>query len=329
MDELSRSLRAAREAAGLSLADLAWRTHYSKALIGHLETGKRAVKPEHVEAYSRALGVEVTLDPPNVEHVRRLVAELVAADVSGGGDAGEALRAFRHERRRVLAARAERDLHAAVGELGEVAGWLLFEAERNDEMRSVNLEALHLSRMARDSSTELLTLQNMALHAEDVGQPGESLAISQMVLEARRLSPRLTALFRAREARALAQLGDTSEARRMFRLSKALHAEGARDDDPSWSWWVTDTQMAWHEGHLAADSGDHSTAIDALASVVDPNTDEELRLMFSVCTSLALMQARAHSREAATTIAMCETMSNSVRSVRSEANLRRAVRLAS
>ncbi|MCE7009350.1 helix-turn-helix transcriptional regulator [Kibdelosporangium philippinense] len=47
----------AREAAGVSLSALAARTHYSKPLLGHLETGKRRVKPEHVLAYSRALSV--------------------------------------------------------------------------------------------------------------------------------------------------------------------------------------------------------------------------------------------------------------------------------
>ncbi|WP_255375468.1 helix-turn-helix transcriptional regulator [Saccharomonospora sp. CUA-673] len=39
---------------------MAARTHYSKALLGHLETGKRVVRPEHVTAYSRALNVSTT-----------------------------------------------------------------------------------------------------------------------------------------------------------------------------------------------------------------------------------------------------------------------------
>ncbi|WP_280480858.1 helix-turn-helix domain-containing protein, partial [Nocardia cyriacigeorgica] len=44
--------RAAREAAGLSLSAMAARTHYSKPLLGMLETGRRQVKPEHVRAYA-------------------------------------------------------------------------------------------------------------------------------------------------------------------------------------------------------------------------------------------------------------------------------------
>ncbi|WP_028477333.1 helix-turn-helix domain-containing protein [Nocardia sp. CNY236] len=50
-------LRAAREAARLSLSAMAARTHYSKPLLGMLETGQRQIGPEHVRAYADALGV--------------------------------------------------------------------------------------------------------------------------------------------------------------------------------------------------------------------------------------------------------------------------------
>jgi transcriptional regulator with XRE-family HTH domain/tetratricopeptide (TPR) repeat protein len=56
---LAARLRKAREDAGVSLAGLAARTHYSKPLLGMLETGKRTIKPEHVVAYSRALNVAI------------------------------------------------------------------------------------------------------------------------------------------------------------------------------------------------------------------------------------------------------------------------------
>lgn len=59
MVELAANLRAARESAGVSLAAMSRRTHYSKALLGHLETGTRAIHSEHVTAYSHALDVAV------------------------------------------------------------------------------------------------------------------------------------------------------------------------------------------------------------------------------------------------------------------------------
>jgi transcriptional regulator with XRE-family HTH domain len=48
-------LRAVREAAGVSLAALAAKTHYSKSHLGNVETGERPVTPDVVLAYERAL----------------------------------------------------------------------------------------------------------------------------------------------------------------------------------------------------------------------------------------------------------------------------------
>ncbi|WP_328610384.1 helix-turn-helix domain-containing protein [Amycolatopsis sp. NBC_00345] len=46
--DLGARLRRARTDAGVSLAALATRTHYSKPLLGLLETGKRTISPDHV-----------------------------------------------------------------------------------------------------------------------------------------------------------------------------------------------------------------------------------------------------------------------------------------
>ena len=39
----------------------------------------------------------------------------------------------------------ERDLQAAAGKLAEVAGWLLYDAVRQDDARRMNQEALYFS----------------------------------------------------------------------------------------------------------------------------------------------------------------------------------------
>jgi hypothetical protein len=65
----------------------------------------------------------------------------------------------------------ERDLYAAAGELGEVAGWLLYDTGERDLMRRVNHEAPHLSRLAGDHSMALLILQHMSMHAGHLGRP--------------------------------------------------------------------------------------------------------------------------------------------------------------
>lgn len=56
MGDVGGKLRAAREAAGLSLADMARRTNYGKGYLGNVETGRRKAPVEVVLAYERALG---------------------------------------------------------------------------------------------------------------------------------------------------------------------------------------------------------------------------------------------------------------------------------
>jgi transcriptional regulator with XRE-family HTH domain len=56
MDTTGARLREARQAAGISLAALAGRTHYSKSYLGLIETGCRTATADVVLAYERELG---------------------------------------------------------------------------------------------------------------------------------------------------------------------------------------------------------------------------------------------------------------------------------
>jgi transcriptional regulator with XRE-family HTH domain len=72
--DIGERLRAARQAAGLSLAELAARIPFSRSYLGHVETGTRVASADVVAAYMRACG-EMTCDPVT------LVGVLGRADV--------------------------------------------------------------------------------------------------------------------------------------------------------------------------------------------------------------------------------------------------------
>jgi transcriptional regulator with XRE-family HTH domain len=61
MDSFGTTLRALRESAGLSLYALAGRITWSKAAIGHVETGVRLPSPEIAAALDRSLGANGVL----------------------------------------------------------------------------------------------------------------------------------------------------------------------------------------------------------------------------------------------------------------------------
>lgn len=91
-EELGQLLRAARLDAGSSLSRMAELTHFSKSYLGQVETGTRAVTPEVLEAYGRALGAAMwrrEITHPRLVRVKgtqRLV-ELVRSVQSGRPDA--------------------------------------------------------------------------------------------------------------------------------------------------------------------------------------------------------------------------------------------------
>lgn len=242
----------------------------------------------------------VRLDSGYVDTLRGRIRELVDLDIQFGGDQSSvvALQLFRSVLRKLGAAHCdsgiERDLYAAAGELGEVTGWLLYDAGKHDLVRRVNHEALHLSRLAGDHSMELLILQNMSMHAGHLSRPVEALRIARMVLESNRLSPRLQALFRTREARALALAGDDSTAKRTFHHARSLYLDGVRDDDPSWAWWINDQELAWHEAMIQADSADWNRAADTFQASIEVAPGREVRRRYNHLASL--LDAQIHAQ---------------------------------
>lgn len=205
MDELGARLRAAREDAGMSLAAVAARTHYSKPLLGLLETGKRTIKPEHVIAYSRALNVAVAMlygrrdDPLRVAHEwlvadtpptchtasgRRVGPSLASEleqrvielrhldDVIGGGDLVPLVRRELTDAERVVnessySEHTGRRLLTVVGELAQLAGWVASDAGQHIEAQQVYLSGVSA---AQDAGNRALAGQLLSSLSYQNGQ---------------------------------------------------------------------------------------------------------------------------------------------------------------
>lgn len=178
MTDFGAALRAARDTAGVSLAAMVARTHYSKSMLGLLETGKRTVAPEHVEAYSRALSIpaEILLGPPDdplrIAHEwlvsdspsvvrlragRRVGGMLAEAlenrvielrhldDLLGGGDLFPVVAKELSEVRKVTQSASYtenvgRRLLTVLGELAQLAGWVASDAGRYAQAQRIYLE---------------------------------------------------------------------------------------------------------------------------------------------------------------------------------------------
>jgi transcriptional regulator with XRE-family HTH domain len=77
---VGEALRAARNAASISLCVMATRTHYSKPYLSMVETGKRPATTDVIKAYERVLGIGQLGDDVNRRDFFK-VASLVAGNI--------------------------------------------------------------------------------------------------------------------------------------------------------------------------------------------------------------------------------------------------------
>ncbi len=215
-----------------------------------------------------------------LDELRRTISHLVAIEgVHGGAELAPIARGFRRSQRilgegRYLPA-IERDLEAVTAEFGELCGWLLFDAERQDQARAVNAEALNLAHIAGDTSMEWFILSNQALASAHTGRDREALRISQRMTDRDELPSRVRALFDVRAARALASLGDETAALRAFDRAQSGFADGTTNRDPVWSWWFDERELAGHAGMVHASLGNYEKALPSLATAVERSEGRE------------------------------------------------------
>lgn len=247
-----------------------------------------------LEEISASYKTGAPIDSDYIEGLHHDIKEYVRLDQRQGGGITSQLivQGFHQARRRMetseIRKELKRDTLSAVSEIAEVAGWSLYDAEHHDQAQEMNIKALSLARKAGDRSMELFILQNMSMHAGHLGRARESLDIAHLALSMGHLSPRVQSLFRLREARSLAQLGAATDARRQLKRAKELHSEGIRDDDPHWSWWVDETEFAWHEGMLTTHLGDKVKALDFFDFAASGIPERRTRTYYSYRASALL-----------------------------------------
>ncbi|WP_107397894.1 helix-turn-helix domain-containing protein [Streptomyces acidiscabies] len=207
--------------------------------------------------------------------IRQTTERLVALDneVHGLPIADMAARAFKRVHRRLGSGdydqKSEHDIQAAAAELAEVTGWALFNEGKFRPSRRFGQEALFLAKLAGDRSVELITLQNMGMLAGWSGRAREELAIARSVLDKGKLSPRVEAMFRAREGQGLAGSGRFSEASRSFDHARSLLLDSAPSDEPSWVWWVSSREIDRQQGRVYHEAGDWNAAIPILERAME------------------------------------------------------------
>lgn len=283
--------------------------------------------------------VELRASPEQAaEAVRSVSARVVALDTRDGarGAVDAAVRAAVRARR-VARVRfpGSSDVLAATAELHQVAGWVAFDAERQRLSRRMTLAALDAAHGAGDRSMEYFALSQLAMQDAHLWRPTEARRVCEAaLLEGAEGSVRT--LFTLRLARAAAQEGERIRARRLIGETLSRYLEGPRRGDPAWTWWLTETEIAWHRAMTSADAGEWGSAAESFAEAVELNRAEGRsagaeggRFLFHATVSLLWALARARRWEEAEAVLVRDVLPRpgNVASVRCERLLADAVRL--
>ncbi|MFI6541463.1 DNA-binding protein [Nonomuraea sp. NPDC050547] len=202
--------------------------------------------------------------------VRAASAQIIALDTRlGAGDMLDLV--VRAAERAHRTAHAEfpgnREVLAAAAEAQQVAGWVCFDAERQDLARRLSLEALLSARTSGDRSMEYFVLAQLAMQDLHVHRPGEAAQICEAALEG--ASGSVGTLFTMRAARAAAQMGEHARARDLIGRTRSRYLDGPRSGDPAWAWWLTEGEISWHHAMLCADAGQWGRAGEHFAVAAD------------------------------------------------------------
>ena len=339
MDDLGARLRRARTDSGVSLAAMAARTHFSKPLLGLLETGKRTIKPEHVVAYSRALCVPVTAlygapdDPLRVAHEwlvsetpvarhaaagRRVGPSLAAEleervvklrhldDVIGGGDLIPLVRRELADAERVVkessySASTGRRLLTAVGELAQLAGWVASDAGQYAEAQHVYLSGVSAAADAGNQPLAGQLLSSLSYQMANVGDPADAALLARSaVAGARDATPVVRALLLERAAWASARSRDADATRRTLDAVDDAYAARSPDvDEPEWVYWLDRNEIDVMAGRCLIELGDPVRAEPLITQAVDAYAPEHAREVALYRTWIAEAYARSGELDAA------------------------------
>ncbi|WP_454194316.1 helix-turn-helix domain-containing protein [Nocardia sp. Marseille-Q1738] len=299
--ELGALLRAAREAAGISLRAMAERTYYSKAYLGLIETGQRPIAAAVVTAYENVLGSNLerltaaAKSPASVDtNALADVAAMLAAtrrieDATGVVSVLPAVRgmstmaeAFAREARTTARAQAA----SLASEIDQYQSWLEHAAGGDAAARRSLGKAVELAKEGRDSDRLTHSLTFGVYLAMARGDHAEGVALS----EAARAVPDVHPVFRLyghiQRGELLAMQGEARSADRELAEADAMATTADGIELPDSLYWYGEGFQAVHRGVVLSLLGRKTEAIreatqGVAAMPVEHRRTEWLSLMLS------------------------------------------------
>ncbi|MGW7099371.1 DNA-binding protein [Streptomyces sp. NPDC054838] len=144
------------------------------------------------------------------------------------------------------------DRVAALAELSEVIGWILFDAGLHRQAYRANAHALALAELCGDRWTARLVRLNHSMLQTHTGHARAALGTVSRVAGPRPLPARVSSLVLIRQAHATALLGARREPLELIARAQSRFLDGVSRHDPHWAWWIDQAELTGHQGWVLA-----------------------------------------------------------------------------
>jgi transcriptional regulator with XRE-family HTH domain len=218
-------------------------------------------------------------------------------------------------------------LQTMAGRVAEHAGWLSYDAGRQDHARYYLAEALTAARLSGDEELEVLVLGSLSVQAAHVGRHREAIALASRAQDTRvaHRMPAAYAMAAFREARAHALAQDDANANKaMLRAEKAFARASNR---PDWIAYLDDAELAAKFAFCWAALGHSSKAIGLFSQALDGQHDayQRNRALYSAYLAHAHLANSDVDQAATVGVAALDRVEQvtSVRALDEAASLRR------
>ncbi|WP_143229222.1 transcriptional regulator [Actinophytocola xanthii] len=171
-----------------------------------------------------------------------------------------------------------RRLLTAVGELAQLAGWVVGDAGRYASAAHYYLAGVRAAHAAGDAALAANLISTLSYQVSNVGSPREAVLLAQSAdTGARHASPRARALFKERLAWAYAKAGERRQAERTLVAVETSFERGRSDDDPEWVYWLDEDEVTIMAGRCHVVVGEAERAVQLLTGVLDGYDERRAR----------------------------------------------------
>ena len=288
------------------------------------------------------VSIPASVSAAQVEDLRRATAQLWTGDREVGGTAllREAAGHYAMARSMLDNSRYSSavglDLQAVTAELAACAGFIAFDAARQQTARDLFTESVLLAGSAGTPllvahAYALLALQCSSLAASADGSAGlarEAIRFLDQAAAAARsvTSPRVHTLVSMRRATASALLGDESGVRVHIAAARRELDRGDHPADPGWAAFVTHTEVTAHEATARLSLGQAGSAAELFRDVAsDDSLDSRNQIFYRAQLARSLCLAGDYTEAVAEGLAVLPALDGPVQSARTM-NILRSVR---